>query len=257
MKNKVIASKEYIILGLIGFLLVSFCLCAVIDVFHIDNLLFINIVFILAIAFLIGICIVALVLLYIGAHKYWIDCNNFLCKTNIFHVKKKVSLNDIVLIMKIQTYNYSDSHYLIIEKDFFNKNKSIIKHQSTIVCNEKSRLLIDYIMAKEPTIKYGIDLEVSWYNYCLMIKKIKSLLKKAQKKSVSLKINYFNGLKAVEIFDFQNIDIIQAEINLDGKFICEEIYVVKNHRLKNGQYSRGFAKTPNYDEIKKKLQKIK
>ena len=256
MKKKIIASKKYIILGLIAFLLASFCLCALIDVFYIDNLLFVNIIFILAIAFFIGACIAALMLLYIAAYKYWLD-DSVLHKVNIFNVDKKIPIEDIVLIMKIQKYNFSDYYYLIIEKDFFKQNKNIIRKKSTIFCNGESNLFIADIMNKNPKINYAIDVESAWLNYCFVFRKINWLLKKSQKKNVSLKITFHNNLKPVEEFHFENIDFIQAEMNCDGKMICEKICIVKNCKLINGQFSKGYVITPAYKVIKKMLKKIK
>lgn len=259
MKNKIIASKSYIILGIIGFLFALFDLCAMIDltvtVFNQNHGAW-EIIFTIFIGlFFIVFAILSLVLIYIGTYKYWIDDGGFLHKVNIFNVDKKIPLEDIVLIMKIQSRGFIG--YLLLEKDFLKGNGNIIRKKSTIGCNGKSDLFIYDVMNKNSKIKYAVDMDFAWQNYCFVFRKINWLLKKAQRKNVELKISYHNYTNPVESFDFENIDFIQAEVNFDGKIIREKICIAENKRLNNGMYSKGYKITSSYKVIKNELKKIK
>ena len=233
MKNKIIASRECIILGIIGFLFTLFGLYVMINLaimmfggnesaWYIIFPVFVSILFVF-------LAILSLLCLSIGAYKYWIDDSGFLHKVSIFNVDTKIPIEDIVLIMKIPACRFPE-YYLLIEKRFFNQNKNIQRKQSIIICNEINNLFIKDIMGKNSKINYSILADNSWSNYCFVHKKINCLLKKAQRKNVELKISYHNYINPVESFDFENIDFIQAEMNFDGKIICEKICIEKKKR---------------------------
>ena len=151
MKNKIIASRECIILGIIGFLFTLFGLCVMtnisIMIFDGDEralpiifLAFTGIIFI-------ELAVLSLLCINIGAYKYWIDDSGFLHKVSIFNVDTKIPIEDIVLIMKIPACRFPE-YYLLIEKRFFNQNKNIQRKQSIIICNEINNLFINEIFSK-------------------------------------------------------------------------------------------------------------
>ena len=222
------------LLGIIVFLFAFFGLCVMINIaimifdgderaWSIIFLIFAGIIFIV-------LAVPSLLFINIGAYKYWIEDSGFLHKVSIFNVDKKIPLEDIVLIMKIPACRFPE-YYLLIEKNIFNNNGNIQRKQSMIICDGINNLFINDIMSKNSKINYSILADNSWNNYCVVNKKINCLLKKAQKKNIQLQISYHNYTKPVESFDFENVDFIQAEMNCDGKMICEKICITKNKRL--------------------------